>query len=279
MSMAIRFCHLLYRLCIFVSITLLSIDSTFAQAIELSLLKTQSAAPFSEQLTWRKIETFEYPVRRFRGSVIFSVHSTKYWDQKALIAPALKSLQEYALRRDISFIYLASQDELKEMTSEQKQKSFAFEGDSHFYQTNDTITFAGGNFTQCLCNAIRASIIHNPGQTQVINIVTDAIYEIPVPSSFDVSLKKKLRPDGQDRNLLSEILDLMNEDQIISYMSSDWLSSETLPCPLYQPAFLEPFSNRRFQYQIRYRGNIIGSIGRPGGKLVTLNLIKVANLR
>lgn len=240
-------------------------------------LNTNNILDFSEKFIWNKLNSnIDYPIRSFADPItIFSVHSTEYWDSNNYISPSLNKLKSLAKVNNLLFYFLASNDERKLMHADESINTLPYEGDSHFYQSLESVAFAGGNFTQCLCNAIRASIIIDSYQKQQkIYILTDVVYEIPLPSILSSDDKIKLRPNGYDRNRLDELITYMGPVKFFEYLKKDWIAKDGLPCPLYDPPFLSFKTSRSSAIKFIVNGLEVGTIGKDQN-IVIINFLTI----
>ncbi len=229
---------------------------------------------FEQDLIWRRFNGIEYPQIAFSKSLqVYSVHSTAYWDKSDLIGTARNRLESFAIKNAVPFKFLASQEERQTMSQQQAENALPYEGDAHFYQSKGTVIFAGGNFTQCLCNAIRATIIHANSSPLNVKIITDATFEIPFPSNLTQKDKSILRPLGEDRNKLSDLISYMDKKDFLEYLRRDWLGSDGLLCPLYDPAFLREPLAKPHGFEIRKNGHKIGQIGAEKQPTVVIDFI------
>ncbi len=229
---------------------------------------------FGETLSWRKIEGLDYHKKNLGNGLIFlSVHSTNYWDQEGLISDAREEISVFARQNNFPFYYLVSQEEKGSATALQVKQALPFEGDAHFYKANNIVVFVGGNFTQCLCNAIRSTIIHADKFPLKLKLISDGIYEIPFPSNLTDADRRALRPQGQDRNKLSDLVSYMTDESLLDYLKNDWLSRDGLPCPLYQPSFLREEAGNAYLFKVMRDGNRVGEIGIPGANVIELDFL------
>ncbi len=227
----------------------------------------QQVQPFGPRLLWNKLaDYFQYPIRDFAGPVtVLAVHSSEYWDPDEMIKSPIARLRMYAAKKSIPFHYLVSAQERnmlvrENLGTERLSEALPYEGDSHFYRAAGTIIFAGGNFSQCLCNAVRASIIHAGRRTLDIKLIADAIYEGPFPSTLAPDMIKKMRPGRQTSNRLDQLMAVMSDREFMRYLRQDWIAHDQLPCNV-DPPKLQWGSPGGVNLIFKRAGRVIGQVG------------------
>lgn len=126
----------------------------------------------------------------------------------------------------------------------------------------ENAAFTGGNFTLCLCEAIRDFLLGSKSKATKLYFVTDAIYDSSL--HYKRYQDKNMRTDTFEYQNLATLIDGISDKKLVRFIENEFLGGKINFCPHQRNRFLSPL---KFRFSLFRNMEKIGQIGIVGKKI------------